>query len=433
MSTASVPVGPAAQPLFRAQALAARYQILEQPLGLRAPGLHRAALALLLSSLAGASLLLPQPYSEKVTVQGFAGGAGHVRVRTQAGAVVTRVAVVEDQWVEAGAVLLELKSDQVAPQGESRGVAEQRALDQETQALAQQRKLLEAHHWQRQSSLQSRLQASRARGDLLRQALKLAREQQELVRSGARRYADLAAAGAVAVNEVQLQQRQVLASNKQLLTAQRDLAIHEQDLAQQRAELQEARRQHQQALAQWAADQARLQQRQAAHSVASARLLTAPAAGFVSALSIQVGTRLRSNQHVLSLLRQPARNTSVVLLVPSRARGGVAKGQSVRLRYAGYPFEKYGMPVGRIDHISRAPVRGAELDYPLAVNSWVYLARVMVPEQSMPALEPWIFEPAQVAPGMELEADILVRSAPLWQRLAAPLSRLWQRTAQWRV
>lgn len=433
MSTANVPADPGLRPLFRAEALAARHRILEQPLSLRAPGLHRLALALLLSSLVGTGLLLPQPYSEKVTVQGFAGGTGHVRVRAQASGVVARIAVVEGQWVEAGAVLLELKSDQVAPQGEGRGAAEQRALAEESQALAQQLSLLEAQHRRRQDILRTRLQYAQAHGELLQRSLELAQAQQLLVRNRAERYAELAAAGAVAASALQRQQEQALAGTGQLLAAQRSLVEHEQALAQQRSELQEAGLGHQQALAQWAADKARLEQRRAARSVASAHLLTAPAAGFVSALGIQVGTRLQSSQHVLSLLREPDKDATVALLVPSTARGAVAEGQSVRLRYAGYPYEKYGMPTGRIEHISRAPVRGSELDYPLAANSWVYLARVLVPDQVSPALASWTFEPRQVAPGMELEADIQVRNERLWQRLAAPLSRLWLRSGQWRA
>ncbi|MFK7913902.1 MAG: HlyD family secretion protein [Pseudomonadales bacterium] len=433
MPSASVPANPAntaEQGLFRSQALAARHRVLQQPLALRARGLHQIALALLLSSLLGASLLLVQPYSEKVTVPGYAGAAaGQVRVRAVANAVVARIAVVEGQWVDAGAVLLELESDVVAPGGERRGLAEQRALGNEAQALEQQRALLEHGHRLRRRHLQAQRQSLQARKHLQQQSLALAEQRLELTQTRAQQYAQLARSGVLATSEAQLQREQVLISSQQLLAAQRLYAQQQQDLVRQGERLQEQDQQHQEALAQWTADKARLQQRRALGSVASAQLLIAPAAGYVSALNTHEGARLRPNQHVLSLLKGPADDAAVALLVPSRARGGIATGQTVRLRYAGYPYEKYGMPRGRIVQISQAPVLGTDLEYPLAPASWVYLARVVVPEQTSPAAAPWTFQPRLVAPGMQLEADILLRSELLWQRLAAPLARLWQRTS----
>ena len=414
--------------LFREQALAARHRILEHPLRLRAPGLQRAALLLVLVCLLGAGLLAIQPYSEKVTVQGYAGtGAGHVRVRAADSAVVESIAVTEGQWVEAGDVLLRLNSDAVAPGGRSRGAVAQRALVQEADALAQQRLLLDSGHRLGLQRLQTERLALEQRGELLQQALVVAERHAALAQRQAEQLTRLVRSGAVAVAVADQQQQEALASTQNLIAAQRAQADNQQAQALLRERRRALRQEHRQATAEWSADSARLQQRQAAQSVASVRLMTATAAGFVSALNVQVGERLRASQHVLSLLQRPAPDAAVSLLVPSRARGAVAEGQLVRLRYAGYPYEKFGMPQGRIARISRAPVRGRDLEYPLAAGSWVYLAEVAVPGYESPRHSDWTFQPLQVAPGMGLEADIVVRSDPLWERVLEPLARLWHR------
>lgn len=418
----------APQNLFRTQSLQARFAVLDQPLQLRAPGLERGALLLLGICLVGAGLLAAQPYSEKMTVQGFADhGAGHVRVRAPMNAIVERIAVKEGQQVEQGAVLLQLGSDAIAVGGRSRGAEQSRALAQETRALVERKALINDRDALRRRTLEDQRARLLNRGRVLKRTLDNAQAQLELAEDRARRFSRLAATGALAASDVRTQRQRALTAERALLDAQQMLADHELALQQVSADEQEQRQRHSEALTDWSGAAAQLQQRRATSAVASRQVLTAAVAGSVSAITTRVGARLRANQHVLSLLSGPREQAQVSLLVPSAARGAIAPGQTVRLRYAGYPHEKYGMPEGRIVRISRAPVRGDTLEQPVTASTLVYLAQVAVSAARGSETPDRTFDPLQVAPGMGLQADILVRSDPIWRRLLEPLLRLQQR------
>ena len=137
----------AAQALFRPQALAARYSVIDVPLRLRAPAMHVAAMALLLSVVLGAIGLARQPYAEKLTVSGFAQRAsGRIAVRAPQAGTVSELLVAEGDWVEPGTVLLRLSADSMLNDGRSGTVARQQALLAERSALLESTRLAEQRH-----------------------------------------------------------------------------------------------------------------------------------------------------------------------------------------------------------------------------------------------------------------------------------------------
>ena len=231
--------------------------------------------------------------------------------------------------------------------------------------------------------------------------------------------------GALARNERSTSRRLLLSSQRALHSSARALAEH--DARQKQLGFDRALLAQEQAesKAQLKAALARLDQRHLELQMSSAQHVGAPVGGFVSGVNARLGQRLQPGQTVLNLLQQQD-HANVLLLLPSQAMGSVAVGQSVRLRYAGYPYQKFGSPLGRVERVSKTPVRGVDLDLPLNPQALVYPVNVRV----LPATEPHAgasFEPKNVVPGMQIEADVLVRRERLWRWLLQPLLKLWAR------
>ena len=108
----------------------------------------------------------------------------------------------------------------------------------------------------------------------------------------------------------------------------------------------------------------------------------------------------------------------VVLLVPTRAAGFLKKGQEVRIRIDAFPFERYGMVLGRIGSISTSvvPIQAAAPTGP--AGGAAYRVRVLLPR-------PWIVMASgrrRLVPGMTVTADIVIEKSHLWRAIVDPLS-----------
>ncbi|MGI9325536.1 MAG: HlyD family secretion protein [Pseudomonadales bacterium] len=430
MNDAAVPVpeAPAKHPrLFRPEALLARNQIVDAPLRLRAPSLHVAALLLLAVALVGGGLLARQPYTEKLTVSGFAQrAAGHVAVRAPVAAVVDDVAVSEGDWVDSGSALVSLNTDLKLVDGRSAAVARMQALAAEQQALEHSVSLAQQRRQRALSRIDSALANGLQRRSHLRQEHHTNRAQWRLDQQQLKDIELLAAKGAVAQTERAQYQRLLLSSERVLHGSARAIAEHDASQKQLRLDQTLLEQEHAESSAQIRAALARLEQRRIDLQMTADQRLGAPVGGIVSGLNVRPGQRLQAGQLVLHLLDKESQ-AGVVLLLPSEAMGSIAVGQRVRLRYAGYPYQKFGMPMGRIERISHTPIRGADLELPVNPSISVYQAQVRVLHSAKSQGKP-SFALASVAPGMQVEADVWVRSDPVWRRALEPLLDLWRWT-----
>lgn len=417
---------PAPQALFRASALQARTRIHDRPLRLRAPALHLLALLLLVATLTGGVWIARQPYTEKLNVTGFAQRAqGRTLVRAPVAAVVAEVAVSEGSQVAPGAVLLRLSTDVTLADGRSNAASRLKALEEEERALAQSLDLSRQRHAHAQQQLDEKDRELLALRGHLQRELRAARAQRDLDRRQLADVEALLAQGAIAAAERLRFQRQLLVSERLVLAAVRSLTEHDSERRQHQANRHSLEQTYAQSVADLQAASARLQQRRIDAQMSGERLVRAPVAGVVSGLHVRKGQRLQPGQQLLNLLA-PGSAANVVLLLPSDAMGAVAVGQTVRVRYAGYPYAKYGMPEGRITRFSETPVRGADLEYPVNPGASLYVAQVQVTADT-DAIAAERFDPAAVAPGMQLEADVLVRSDPIWRRAMEPFIRFWHK------
>ena len=89
-------------------------------------------------------------------------------------------------------------------------------------------------------------------------------------------------------------------------------------------------------------------------------LVRAPAAGVLATAMVNVGQLTRPTDPLAVILPQPSA-LEAHLFVPSRAIGFVQPGDAVRLRYAAFPYQKFGQQSGTVTAISTSVLSDDEV------------------------------------------------------------------------
>lgn len=154
----------------------------------------------------------------------------------------------------------------------------------------------------------------------------------------------------------------------------------------------------------------------------------------ITALSLQLGQFVQAGQTLATLVPESGGGASggavasfleAQLFAPSRMVGFVAPGQSVYLRYAAYPYQKFGLYSGQITAISATPFSANELPANLAQQllnqsgsqEALYRINVELKQQMVSAygkLHP-------LKAGLTLDADVLQDRRRVWEWILEPV------------
>jgi membrane fusion protein len=148
-------------------------------------------------------------------------------------------------------------------------------------------------------------------------------------------------------------------------------------------------------------------------------VVTAPAAGVVTSILIDVGQHIAPEAPLLSIIPEGA-VLEAQLLVPSRAIGFVEPDQAVALRYEAFPYQRFGHHTGRVKSIARTLVSPGETTLPVALQEPVYLVTVSLESQAVKAYGREL--PLQV--GMLLNGDIYLDRRTVLQWVLDPIYSL---------
>jgi len=107
--------------------------------------------------------------------------------------------------------------------------------------------------------------------------------------------------------------------------------------------------------------------------------------------------------------------------VPSRAIGFVTQGQTVRIRFDAFPYQRFGIYEGQVAVISKHVLLPQELPIPFAdLKEPVYRITVNLKKQYVMAYGKQF--PLQA--GMSLDADIILEKQTLFRWILDPLISL---------
>lgn len=146
-------------------------------------------------------------------------------------------------------------------------------------------------------------------------------------------------------------------------------------------------------------------------------VITAPTDGRITAVLVKTGQGVVSGQTLLSILPSGA-TLEAQLLVPSRAIASVKAGSAVALRYSAFPYQQYGVQLGKVESVSRSALAPKEVEQLTGKPSDDPMYRVYV------NLEGQRLAQQQLSPGMTLTGDILMERRTLLDWAMEPLQGL---------
>lgn len=429
---AAIP-GDAASPLFRSEVLAARQA--------HWLGSIRIARPLSFSVVTGAALAMAAALiafacwgevTRKVTVHGVllpVGGLINV-VAPQSG-VIAELLAREGDEVRAGQPLARLRSERITASGDAAALTTQ-ALATRRSSLDTERRLTEQSQRQRQDAIAQRLQSLQSEERQAQAELETHRLREQLAQKSVERQQQLAASGFVASAQVQQKQEELLDLQLRVRNAERNLQALQRDLQTARADKLAADNQAQTALNQLERAGASLAQEAADNDGRNGLTITAPQAGRLSGVTLSAGQSVQSGQTLLNLLPQPQPGSAdnpaelqAQLYAPSRTAGLVQAGQEVWMRYAAFPYQKFGVAKGQVMAVSRSPIAPQDLPVGQAqalmaaaqANEPMYRITVCLPAQSLMTYG----KSTPLVAGMSLDADIRQDSRRIWEWLLEPV------------
>ena len=384
-------------------------------------------------------------YARKAHVPGLlAPRGGELNLSAPVAGRVSELRVKEGQTVAAGQVLLVLATDRTAalqgtgtahtaPVGPT-GVGDTaalvgRQLELRRQGLLNERQARVAQSQTRARTLQDRLITLDSELAKLADEVLLQGQRRQLAQRSVERYDELATASFVSPIQVQTQREALIDQDARLHALERARLTLQRERKGLVAEQQQNTVDLATVLASSERELLALDQEVTENTARRTTVVVAPAAGVVSALAVSSGQWAAAGQNLASV--HPAGlPLEAQLYAPSRTAGFVAPGQSVLLRYAAYPYQKFGLHAGTVLAIS--PSAFAPTDLPPALQaqfgrqSTEALYRVTV---ALDAQDISTYGQARpLRSGMALEADIVQDRRRIVEWLLEPLFAAAQRS-----
>lgn len=357
---------------------------------------------------------------------------GSLNITAQQSGVLMELPILEGQTVKAGDVLLVLNTEHRSLlQGAVGDTSERAALQIEArqQTLTTERTLRELQTRQREQVLADRIRTLQAELRQAEEERSLQQRRVQLARNTLARNEQLAAEGFVAPAQVQTRQEELIDADGRLQSLERSRLALQHDLQALRGERTALSAQLQSDLNQIERSRSSLDQEASENAARKSTVITAPYAGTVTALNLKVGQSVQTGQTLATLV--PLADTSkgaalqAHLFAPSRTAGFVRPGQTVYLRYAAYPYQKFGLYTGHITAVSATPFAPSELPPNLAQqlvaqagsNEALYRINVQLDEQNIKAYD----ETLALKAGLTVEAHVLQERRKVWEWVLEPV------------
>ena len=343
---------------------------------------------------------------------------------SQPGAIAEK-RVVEGQRVAAGEVLFVVSSERLA----RTGTATQHTIAEEL--LRRRRSLVAQIDTTRQleraerAALTERRAALRAENGSLEQALSAQRQRLAIAVEAAERYAAVRAAGFLSEEQWTLRRAELLEQRGRLENLERERAIIARLVAELEGRAATLGPQYANEIAELERAVGATDLEIVDNDAGRAVVVAAPPPGTVTGVVGEVGQYIERGAVLARVV--PLDPVLVAeLAAPSRAVGFLAAGKNVRLRYAAFPYQKFGHARGTIAAISQATLAAGDPAHAQAVfrSEPVYRVAVTLGSQTVTAYG----EPQRLLPGMEVEADVLLDTRRLYEWVLEPLYALAGRT-----
>ncbi|MBI3712785.1 MAG: HlyD family efflux transporter periplasmic adaptor subunit [Burkholderiales bacterium] len=364
---------------------------------------------------------------------------GSISIAAPSSGLLMHSHVKEGDVVHAGQVLFELSNERQGEKGEITAlVAQQLATRQ--QSLESEQRLRHVQAQDKQQALNLRLNNLTNEAAQLEQEITLLQRRHTLAQESVTKYQTLQTNGYVSAAQTQQKQEDLIDIATRLSTLKRASLQQQANKLAIAAELQQVANNLATDQVQLERALASLQQEMAENRNRKMSLITANQTGTITAMSAQVGQIINGGQVLATLIPSDANKNEgeqlsqleAHLYAPSRTTGFVAKGQKVLIRYAAFPYQKFGLQQGTVIDVSSTPFAPNELPPNLATtilsnaqqniqgfnsNEALYRIKVKLDQQSILA-----YGTAQhLKSGMTLEADVVQDRRKIWEWILEPV------------
>ena len=359
------------------------------------------------------ALLLFGSYTMTVDVRGIvAYDGGIARVYPRSAAEVSAIHVKSGQRVDAGQPLVTL----TIAQGQG-GVAPQLAqIGNQDEELSRQVAIVADQASSEMAALSQQHAGLIATIASLERQRTIALDQIRLAESAARRAERLVKENAGTLRQVedshsaQLSRRATYEGlGEQLIVQRNALQANESDRGRQQLEAQRTQ-------SVLLAQRAVLAQHQLELSRTDKLVLTAPVAGTVGDISVEVGQQTTPERAAASIIPSNSK-LEIWLYAPSRAVGNARPGQAVRLQFDAFPYQKFGSSRGVVTEVSKVPTEPSNVDTGLKIDEPVFRIRTRITEFSRRAK----IDISAMRPGMTLSGKLVMERRSFWQILLGPI------------
>lgn len=415
---------PCDRPLFRPQAVAARHGgwlgaiRIAQPAGDAACA---ATAVLVIGLIAGFACL--GSYTRRATVPGLLEPVGGVlRLTTPATGTIETMRLVEGRHVVAGETLVVLSAErQSASGGTQRLIATQ--LDARRATLDRDRRLSEERNASRLRATRERLDAIDVERVHLGRESELHAAREAIAQKNVERFDELARTGFIAPVQAQARLDEALVVRAQRENDRRVDANLRRERIGLASQLAESRMQAEGESLELARSVAALDQERTENEARRSTVVTAPFAATVTGIAAHVGQQVAAGGLLATLIPDGA-VLEAQLFASARQVGFVESGQRVRMRYAAYPYQKFGMGEGVVASIERSPYAPQELPAHVAAvvgaplgGEPVYRIAVTLDRQTIDTYA----KPQPLRSGMAFEADVIQDRRRLHEWLFEPI------------
>lgn len=365
-------------------------------------------------------------YTKRVKVHGqLIPTGGLVKIHVPQPGIVTARHVTEGNLVTKGDPLLTISSERYAQNGAATQETISNRVQRRLELLQQERDKLDAIHQEESASLAHTIATLEKTLGHIDQQIRLQQKRVVLAHDSAHRYEILSADSYVSRDQLQDKQALHLEQRTRLADLTETRADTVAELTRRESEQRTLPLKQQTAVAQLEREILTITQELAENEAKRHLVILAPETGCISSLLAQVGQHVDPSQTLLSLIPQHSELIADIY-IRNKDIGFTRIGDRALIRYASYPYQKFGMHGAEVTAIASAAVPAAEILHisgaipgleQSAAQDLYYRASLRLDAQHILAHG----APQPLTTGMALEVDIQRDTRAIYEWVLEPL------------
>lgn len=366
------------------------------------------------------SILFMGQHTRTTTVSGILlPTEGMVKISTTTPGIFSKILVKENEKINKGTPLFTISDAQHIENGNTRELINQQLLNRST--------ILEENETISQSQLQGKVRSAKLRSNSLNN--RLARASDELVISTnlvkvneARllQKRELYDIGLVPLAEIHEYEQSALAATLESTKIKSKIASLEQEYIEHQELADRLELEHLVELQKIRESKLSISSEIIENENRSRQMITAPRSGIIESINFEPGQYVGANTVLATITPENPKLQAVLYLSPKQA-GFIKLGAKVKIKYAAYPYQKFGTGHGIVDQIFKTPYLTTELHAHHTANllngELYFRVTVTLESQNIQANRELI----PLKSGLAIEADIAQETRKLYQWLLDPI------------